>query len=127
MKRLSRLASPAVLLLAGFVLGVGSAGPFPAAPAQVASPAGADAVTVDITEANAERIKQATDALASTQAALEQDGLYVPAVRGLNAYATLSGGVDAVADLEDGRGVDPVTFAGLHIGLATDDVLPHLS
>jgi hypothetical protein len=126
-KRLSRCQSPA-LLLAGFVLGALAVSPFASAPAQVTTPPDDTAgEPVEITPANAEKVKQASDAVNTAQTALAQDGLYNPAIRGLNAYATLSGGVDAVADLESGRGVDPVTFAGLHIGLATDEVLPHLA
>ena len=126
-KPLSRVLAPAGLILTGFVLGAFSVRPFAAAPAQVSNPADVAAEPVDISEANGEKVKQATDAIATAQTALEQDGLYTPAIRGLNAYATLSGGVDAVTDLESGRGVDPITFSGLHVGLATDDVLPHLA
>jgi hypothetical protein len=127
MKLLSRCLPSAGLVLAGFVLGAVSVSPFSAAPAQVASPADVAGEPANITPANAEKVKQASDALATAQTALEQDGLYTPAIRGLNPYATLAGGVDAVTDLESGRGVDPVTFAGLHIGLATDDILPGLA
>ncbi len=127
MKRLTRLMPPAVIGLVGFALGVWSAIPLSVAPAQVSpSASAARALAEDVSEANAERIMLATEALNTAQAALVQEGHYVAAVRGLNPYATLSGGVDAVKDLEEGRGVDPFTFAGLHIGLAVDDVLPHL-
>ena len=122
-----RSASQAGLVLAGAVLGACAVAPFTSAPAQVSSPTNVAVEPVEISQANAEKVKQATDALATAQTALEQDRLYIPAIRGLNSYATLSGGVDAVTDLENGRGVDPVTFAGLHIGLATDEVLPHLA
>jgi hypothetical protein len=87
----------------------------------------AEPIALKISDADAEKVKIASDALETAQAALQQDGVYTPAIRGLNAYATLSGGLDAVADLEDGRGVDPITFAGLHAGLATDDVTTQLS
>jgi hypothetical protein len=121
--RLTRFAPSAALVAAGFVLGVWAASPLRLAPAQVASPADLGREPVDISDAHAERVRQATDALATAQTALEQDGLYRPAIRGVNAYAVLVGGLDAIADLEDGRGVDPITFAGLHAGLATDDVI----
>lgn len=127
MKRLTRLAPSAAIGLAGFLLGAWTVSPFSAAPAQVGQAANVKAApVVQISDANAERIKLASDALTTAQAALTQEGLYVEAVKGLNPYATLSGGVDAITDLEEGRGVDPVTFAGLHVGLATDEVVPHL-
>lgn len=109
--------------MAGLVLGLWASSPISTATAQ---PAAGKAPPVDISIANAEKIKNATDTLETAQAALQQDGSYVPAVRGLNAFATLAGGVDAVSDLESGRGVDPITFSGLHVGLATDEVTPHL-
>ena len=35
--------------------------------------------------------------------------------------------MDAVADLDSGQGVDPVTFAGLYAGRAIQEVADHLS
>lgn len=123
MKPFSRLASSAALLGAGAVLGAWAVGPATPLAAQVAP---ADAAP-EISEATAEKIKSALSAVGTAQATLEQDGLYRPAVKGPNTYAVFSGGLDAVADLESGRGVDPVTFAGLHAGLATDDIAPQLA
>ena len=120
-KRLARFAKSAGLLSAGIVLGAVAASPLGPVTAQEAA-----APATDISEANAEKIKQASDALATAQVALEQDLLYKPAVQGLNAYAVLSGGVDAIEDLENGRGVDPITFAGIYAGREIDEVTPHL-
>lgn len=125
MYRIRRFAAPAALLSVGMVLGTLAIAPTRIANAQVEEPS-SPAPTLDVSEANAERIKDATSALEVAQSALQQDGLYNPAIRGLNPYATLVGGVDAIADLESGRGVDPLTFAGLHTGQATDEILPHL-
>lgn len=127
MKSFARFASSAALVTAGTLLGVALTSPFGSLTAQEAASEGSAAATVDISQANAEKVKQASDALATAQAALEQDGAYRRAIRGLNAYAVLSGGVDALADLESGHGVDPITFAGLHAGLAEDEVTPHLA
>jgi hypothetical protein len=127
MQRLTRYVPSAAVGMAGFVLGVYAATPFAEVPAQApAAVEPAPETNVEMSQQNAERIKQATDALTIAQSALQQEGLYVEAIKGLNPYATLSGGVDAVTDLEEGRGVDPVTFAGLHIGLAADEIVPHL-
>lgn len=125
--RLARLSSAVAFVALGFGIGVWTTLPTRSLVAQESLQKPADAPTIQISEADAEKVKQASDALETAQAALQQNGAYNPAIRGLNAYATLAGGLDAVADLEDGRGVDPVTFAGLHAGLATDDVTTQLS
>jgi hypothetical protein len=70
-----------------------------------------------------DRVRDADRALADAMQALQDEKLYVPAIAGLNAFAVSVGGVDAVADLESGQGVDPETFAGLYAGQA----LPELS
>ena len=63
----------------------------------------------------AAKIKAADDALKAAMEALQNENasFYVPATKGLNALAITSGGVNAVEDLESGRGVDPETFAAL--------------
>jgi hypothetical protein len=72
------------------------------------------------------KIRAAQAAAAEAQATLENEGLYVPAIEGTNAYAVMVGGINAVQDLERGLGVDPETFVGLYAGLATADVAPKL-
>lgn len=126
--RLVRLSSTVAFIGLGFALGVWATLPTRSLVAQesTAQPS-PNTVGLAISDADAEKVKQASDALETAQAALQQDGQYNPAIRGLNPYATLSGGLDAVADLEDGRGVDPITFAGLYSGLATDEVTTQLS
>lgn len=61
-------------------------------------------------------------ALREAQGAMEIEKMYVPAVKGLNPYAVSVGGVNAVADLERGLGVDPITFVGLYAGQAIESV-----
>lgn len=124
MFQIGRFAAPATLVAIGLMFGIFCTQPARFANAQTE---GAAAPALDVSEANAEKVKEATSALEVAQSALQQDGHYSPAIRGLNSYATLVGGVDAISDLEGGRGVDPITFAGLHAGQATDEVLPHLS
>ncbi|MGH7129024.1 MAG: hypothetical protein ACREJB_11085 [Planctomycetaceae bacterium] len=75
----------------------------------------------------ANAIQTAHQSLAAASAALGQDGLYRPATTNLNAFLVLSGGGDAIRDLETGGGVDPETFAALYAGLATEEVAPHLT
>jgi hypothetical protein len=45
---------------------------------------------------------------------------------GLNYFAASVGGIDAERDLEEGRGVDPETFAALYADLASTKVSQHL-
>ena len=75
----------------------------------------------------ARKIQIANDALKVAVEGLKNESLYNPATKGLNVYATLAGGLDAVDDLESGRGVDPETFAGLYADLAIDEVAQHLA
>ena len=125
----TRLATPLICGLFGFGLGFlawNFTSPVHAQADPAANATDSSGETVEISLGDAEKLKQAEEAIAVAQTALIQDGRYVPAIRSPNAYAVLHGGVDAIADLESGRGVDPVTFAGLYQGDALDSVLPHL-
>jgi len=74
-----------------------------------------------------ERIKKSYRDLKAIQDDLVRDGRYQPAVNGVNSFAVTVGGVNAMKDLEEGRGVDPETFAGLYAGQATDRVAVNLT
>lgn len=58
---------------------------------------------------------------------LTANRLQVPAFSGLNYFGVSVGGIDAVRDLEESRGVDPETFAALHAGFALPEVGRHLN
>lgn len=73
-----------------------------------------------------EKIGEAYAAVQTARGTLDQDGLYNPATKTANITGIMSGGVDAVADLESGRGVDPETFAALYAGMANDAVAAEL-
>lgn len=73
------------------------------------------------------KIRSAHEALTAAMAALEQEQRYTPVMKGVNAFAVLSGGADVKQDLETGRGVDPETFAALYADQATDEIAAHLS
>ena len=75
---------------------------------------------VNEVRATARAVESARDELASA-------GRYAPATTGLNAFLVLSGGGDAVADLDGDEGVDPETFAALYAGRATDEIKGDLS
>lgn len=73
------------------------------------------------------KIQAANDALKVAMEGLKSESRYTLATRGMNVYAVLSGGIDAVADLETGRGVDPDTFAALYADQALDEIQQHLA
>lgn len=118
MKTTFRIVAIACLFGGGYFLGTQNAFQPSAVNAQGLAGAGMDEVEIAITEAN-DAIKKAADLLAA-------DGRYVPASKMPNVTAVLSGGVDALNDLETGRGVDPETFAALYAEQATDEVAANL-
>ena len=108
------------LLALGYVLGTLNPLALPQAGAQ------AEPAESTLSDDARTKIKQANEALLSAMSTLQAEQLYNPATKGLNAFAITSGGLDAVADLDSGRGVDPETFAGLYAGDAIDEVAQHL-
>lgn len=80
-----------------------------------------------ISEDAQKKVQAAYDALRSAMDTLKQEGTYKPVTKGLNSYAVLAGGLDAETDLEEGRGVDPETFAALYAGDATEAVAENLA
>lgn len=109
------------LLICGYVLGASGV----LSPVHVlAQPAEDD---LGLTEDTQEKYKTTFNALQTTGQALQDEGRYVPAIQGVNAFAISVGGVDAIEDLETGRGVDPETFAGLYAGRAIDEISQHLA
>jgi hypothetical protein len=74
-----------------------------------------------------DKLRSTEQAVAEAMKMLQDEKRYVPAILGLNAFATTVGGVDAIADLESGQGVDPETFAGLYAGQAVPEVAEHLA
>ena len=116
MRQISRLLTAFSLLGVGYFLGSSQVFTGNAVNAQ-----GAAAETA----VSQEETKAITDVVVAAQAAkaaLSGAGHYNLATKSLNVSAILSGGVDAMADLEAGRGVDPETFAGLYANDATDEV-----
>ena len=90
-------------------------------PAAVAAAAGASS------EEAQKKIAAAFEALKVAREALETESLYFSATKTMNSFGVLSGGLNAVEDLETGRGVDPETFAALYADLATEEVKLKLS
>jgi hypothetical protein len=68
------------------------------------------------------KIVAANDALKIAAEGLRQDQRYAAVTKAVNPYAILTGGLNALEDLESGRGVDPYTFASLYAGDASDEI-----
>jgi len=114
-----RLSSCAGLLLSGYLLGSHSVAGLPVLRAEPQSDTLSSAIR--------DRLRETDRALAETMQMLQEEKRYVPAIQGLNAFAISVGGIDAIADLESGQGVDPETFAGLYAGQAMAEVAEHIS
>ena len=111
------------LLAAGYLLGASGVLESQRVQAQVqVTEDGLDKDTQD-------KIDEAYKALEAAKDALVNADRYKPATDPgvLNVYGILTGGVDAVADLESGRGVDPETFAALYADLAATDIREDLA
>jgi hypothetical protein len=112
-------------LLAVFASGyfAGQFAPHLATPAvgQEETPASSEGGTA-LSEETKMKIKAAADAMNAAVEALKLDQAYTSATKGINTFGVLVGGFDSVKDLEDGRGVDPETFAALYAGLAADEI-----
>lgn len=65
--------------------------------------------------------------LSSAVDELESAGRYVAATTGANPFLVLSGGGDAMADLESDNGVDPETFAALYAGRVNEEIKDNVS
>ncbi len=87
-----------------------------------AKPAAENKSGVEITEESKIKIKAAADALRLAMDSLIDEGKYIPATKGMNVFAILTGGANTIRDLEAGAVVDPETFAALYANLATDQV-----
>lgn len=104
------------LVAVGYLLGsIGAARP---TPVQAQGKPKVEGISDD----TANKIKAAHEAVTAAAIALQSEQKHVPATTALNASAVLAGGVNAIEDLEMGRGVDPETFAGLYAGLGVDEI-----
>lgn len=120
MRSFGKIAVVLALIAFGYALGVSSVlSPRPLG-AQGAAESGGPS------EESRKKLQEAFAALKAAGEALEQENLYVAATTNLNVFAITSGGLHAVNDLEEGRGVDPETFAALYAGDAKPEVKEHL-
>ncbi len=118
MRKLMRVGAALALVGLGYVLG--SQGLLESRPvhAQAQAPDNGQGLGKDAKE----KLDTAFKALEGAREALANEGRYKLATEGTNVFAISIGGVNAMADLETGRGVDPETFAALYAGLALPDI-----
>lgn len=117
MKRLKFLAATTLIFGAGYLCGQFQVGD-PAIAHAIAQKEGVDAISNE-TLANYQKFrKSATD----LQASLQGENLNVSATEDPNFFAISVGGIDAIRDLEEGRGVDPETFAAIYADRVTTEV-----
>lgn len=119
MRTLSRSLFVFSMIAVGYLLGV--SGLFLPAESQ------AQVIGDESTDETTEKVRAASGAVLEAMQALQDKGRYRPAIVGLNTFAvSVGGGIDAIGDLESGRGVDPETFAGLYAGQAIPEVAEYL-
>lgn len=70
--------------------------------------------------------KKARTAVNDLADSMTAESRYVSAADTPNYFALSVGGIDTISDLEEGRGVDPETFAALYAGRASPEVAPNL-
>ena len=58
---------------------------------------------------------------------LTSERRYRPATEGINYFALSVGGIDAIQELEEGRGVDPETFAALYADRSLPEIAEHIT
>lgn len=127
MRRVVRLSSSIGLLCAGYVLGSLQVGGPAFLRAEPQPQSQSQSLSEGIPDAVKSKLREANRALVDAIQALGEEKRYVSAIQGVNAFAASVGGVDAIADLESGQGVDPETYAGLLSGQALPEVAENLS
>lgn len=80
-----------------------------------------------LTDDTASKIKAAHDTLKTAMDALQQDGKYEGLSESPNAFLILSGGGNAMEDLQSGQGVDPESFAALYAKTVKPEILDALT
>ncbi len=123
MKRFGKLLAGSAVFAFGYTCGIFQAGS-PADLQAVAQPDRkiVEAVSNETLEAYVKFRKGGSDLADSLRA----ESLNTVAVEGINFFALSVGGVDAVRDLEEGRGVDPETFAAIYADRASTEVTQHV-
>lgn len=80
-----------------------------------------------LSEGTMSKVQAAHDSLRAAMDALLQDGKYEGLSESPNAFLILSGGGNAMEDLQSGQGVDPETFAALYARRVKPEILDALT
>ncbi|MEZ6059704.1 MAG: hypothetical protein R3C19_05020 [Planctomycetaceae bacterium] len=120
MRRLPMMLAAAGLFGIGYLTGLSQAGNSKALIAATQPPQQSGiAALSDDTLVTYKKAFRSTNDLSDI---LRAESLYAPATEGLNYFALSVGGIDVVRDLEEGRGVDPETFAALYADRAVPEI-----
>ncbi|MCA9035575.1 MAG: hypothetical protein KDA91_10615 [Planctomycetaceae bacterium] len=116
-----KLIACAALFGAGYIFGTfQSAGPQPLEAQEDRKPV--SAITNESLTAY-QKFQKASNDLSDS---LRGEGVTTTAVEGTNFFAISVGGIDALRDLEEGRGVDPETFAAIYADRANAEISQHI-
>jgi hypothetical protein len=124
MRKWSQWMSACGLVVFGYLLGsTGFTGIMSArAQNEPADQPAAAAQPGSLSDETQKKIHNAFVAIKAAHEVLDAESKYVSATTSLNVFGILSGGLDAIGDLETGRGVDPETFAALYADQGTEEV-----
>ncbi|MCA9055524.1 MAG: hypothetical protein KDA75_16900 [Planctomycetaceae bacterium] len=120
MQSVRTMAFGAAMLVCGYLLG--TTGAFDSSPATAYD----DEEQVGPGKDAENKIRTAQRNLQEAMEQLRQDGNYNAITDGVNPFLVLSGGGDALQDLDSGNGIDPWTFAGIYAGKAIPEVAEEL-
>ncbi|MBL4886041.1 MAG: hypothetical protein JKY95_16095 [Planctomycetaceae bacterium] len=115
------------LLAVGYVLGVSGSLIPQNTNAQPAADGDDIKVEISLSNESIEQVQNIHESLNQLMETMKLEDKYTAATEGVNPYLILTGGGNAIEDLELGTGVDPVTFAALYAGQATSEVEDDLS
>lgn len=126
---LRRTLLSCTLIGLGYILGVTGIFQPQASSAQAPKVLDTEDAEVAITISNdaVKQIKLISESLAAAMETLRLESQYTAATETLNPYLILTGGGNAIDDLERGTGVDPFTFADLYAGNAVREVADELT
>lgn len=119
MIRTGKLIGAALLLATGYLAGAVSQ---PAMLSAVSQEGAENEVGQDVLKA----YHSVSKSVKELNSLLSAGGQSTTVTSGVNFFANSVGGVNAEQDLEEGRGVDPETFAALYADLATPRIAEHL-
>ncbi len=121
MPRFTTVMIGLALFSLGYLIGMDSSGSTQRAVAQAPDD------DQNLSQNSLDKLRETFIMLQQSSEALKSEGRYQGISEGLNGFLILSGGGDAMADLESGNGVDPETFAALYAGAAIPEVQDHLA